>query len=346
MSAQATRPSQAEQVTTAAPQSRDASLTVDSRHGRAQTRASFHAGITLHRPHLDANAAKSQRHELNLTARASLRHTMHAHEGLIVHTPDITDASMKTAHALLADNQQIMTQLVRQMQGILQHQRATTVAHGKPFGQTFDATRTVNQDFRYFTKKRPPNEAPTLAIAVRLDQSASMVDDDRIAHEQAAIFTLTAFCRALDIPLAISGDTADISAREATSIYTYKTFADDYDTALLRLADLKAFNNNRDGSALRILLDQLADRPEQTKLLLNLSDGQPRALPNYTGALAKADLQDVVKLATSRGCTLLSAALGDDAATLKEIYGADHFLDFTDLHKLPTNLVHTVMRFI
>ena len=69
-------------------------------------------------------------------------------------------------------------------------------------------------------------------------------------------------------------------------------------------------------------------------------------MPNYTGDLAKNDLQHVVHEAEREGIVVLSAALGDDAETLKDIYGNQRFLDFTDLNKLATNLVHVVMRFV
>lgn len=325
---------------------RDASLDVTSTIGTEQQEESFHEGETLSMPVIDTDAAKQTRKTLNQSARESLKNTIHAREGLIVHVPKITPADVKLANEKLQSNRLITDQLVRQMREILQNEHASDVAKGKVFGQQFDASKVVNQDFGYFTKKRTPDEDPSLAIAIRVDQSASMVEDNRIKHEQTALFALTAFCRDLNIPLTINGDTADVSERERTSIYAYKEFNEDYDTALLRLTTIKALNNNRDGSALKILADKLAVRTEQTKLLINLSDGQPKAMPNYTGDLAKDDLQQIVHEAEREGIVVLSAALGDDAATLKEIYGNQRFLDFTDLNRLATNLVHIVMRFV
>ncbi len=325
---------------------RDTSLDVTSTTGTTQQDESFHDGETLTMPVIDADVAKQERKALNQSARESLKNTIHAREGLIVHVPKITSKDVKAANQQLQSTHLITDQLVRQMREILQNEHASDVAKGKVFGQQFDASKVVNQDFGYFTKKRTPDEDPSLAIAVRVDQSASMVEDDRIKHEQTAIFALTAFCQELNIPLTINGDTADVSERERTSIYAYKEFDDDYDTTLLRLTTIKALNNNRDGSALKILADKLAKRTEQTKLLINLSDGQPKAMPNYTGDLAKNDLQQVVHEAEREGIVVLSAALGDDADTLKDIYGNQRFLDFTDLNQLATNLVHVVMRFV
>ena len=43
---------------------------------------------------------------------------------------------------------------------------------------------------------------------------------------------------------------------------------------------MKPRQNNRDGAVLRVLAEKLAHQPATTKLLLNISDGQPKALPD------------------------------------------------------------------
>ena len=58
---------------------------------------------------------------------------------------------------------------------------------------------------------------------------------------------------------------------------------------------LQPRQNNRDGAVLRVLAEKLSQQSATTKLLLTISDGQPKAMPDYTGNKAKADIQAVIK---------------------------------------------------
>ena len=49
------------------------------------------------------------------------------------------------------------------------------------------------------------------------------------------------------------------------------------------------------GAVLRVLAEKLSQQSATTKLLLTISDGQPKAMPDYTGNKAKADIQAVIK---------------------------------------------------
>ena len=57
-----------------------------------------------------------------------------------------------------------------------------------------------------------------------------------------------------------------------------------------RLMDMIDRNGNRDGAALRFVAEHLAKRPENRKLLILISDGQP-ADTGYRGTEAEADLR-------------------------------------------------------
>lgn len=50
--------------------------------------------------------------------------------------------------------------------------------------------------------------------------------------------------------------------------------------------NIQARSNNRDGMALRIISDRLLNAPQRTKLIISISDGQPKAMPDYSGEKA------------------------------------------------------------
>ena len=65
--------------------------------------------------------------------------------------------------------------------------------------------------------------------------------------------------------------------------FAYKEFNEGFEFVPEKLMTMKPRQNNRDGAVLRVLAEKLAHQLATTKLLLNISDGQPKALPDYTG---------------------------------------------------------------
>ena len=108
--------------------------------------------------------------------------------------------------------------------------------------------------------------------------------------------------------------------------------------------DNRARNNNRDGAPMRYVAEQLVARPEQVKILILVSDGQP-ADYGYMGTAAEEDLRGIRKEYQRKGVLFVAAAIGDDKQNIERIYG-DSFMDITDLQQLPVKLTSVVKRHI
>lgn len=118
----------------------------------------------------------------------------------------------------------------------------------------------------------------------------------------------------------------------------------------MKLSASKVFDlsisNNRDGMALRILAERLLKAPQKTKLLISLSDGQPKAIPDYTGQAAMNDMKELMCEYRRRGILFLAAAIGQDKETICDIYGHERFMDITDLKMLPAQLVQVIAKYL
>lgn len=110
------------------------------------------------------------------------------------------------------------------------------------------------------------------------------------------------------------------------------------------MMDISARGSNRDGAALRFVADQLSKRPEQIKLLILVSDGQP-ADYGYSGSAAEEDMRGIKQEYQRKGVLLIAAAIGSDKENIERIYG-DSYLDITDLTQLPVKLTNIVKRHI
>ncbi|WP_430609078.1 AAA family ATPase [Enterococcus sp. DIV0876] len=289
---------------------------------------------------------KEKKAKASKTARDALKESIHAKEGLIVHRPAVDLNLRKPAQDLLKPLHSMIDALVKQTQELLENERGADYSKGQYTGTRFDASKIVYQDLRTFDKKNPPNETPSLAVAVRIDESGSMIREERIKYAQQAVLALTAFAEQVNIPLMIYGDTADASPREKTSLFAYKEFDEGFDFVQEKLMTMKPRQNNRDGAALRVLADRVSQQSATTKLLLNISDGQPKALPDYTGEKAKTDIQTVIADYERQGVLFLAAAIGQDKEVIKSIYGPERFIDLSQLQEFPQQLLQLLVRYL
>ena len=289
---------------------------------------------------------KQEKRQLNQAARKLFKDTIHAKEGLIIHRPKATEANQKLAYTLLQEIRPKVAPVVKKLKEILENEESVNFRRGQYTGTRFDASRVAYEDFRTFEKKNPPQDAPSLAIALRIDESGSMVRQGRLEAARKASLAVLEFSRELNLPLMVYGDTADLSSREKTSIYSYKEFSDDYQGVAGKLAGIKPRQNNRDGVPLRILADSLSKEAATTKVLFSISDGQPKAMPDYTGKKAKEDTQQVIADYERQGIIFLAAAIGEDQEIIREIYGEHRFLDITDLQRFPEELVGLLARYL
>lgn len=288
---------------------------------------------------------KEIKKQLNKEARQIMKETIHEKEGLIVHRPAFQGKTPK-ARELHMQVMPIVESLSRQILELLDNEQTETYQKGKYEGQRFNASKVAYGDLRNFDKKNPPHEQPSLAVAVRIDESGSMIRDDRIEAAKKAAIAIAEFSKKVDIPLLIYGDTADRSSREKTSLFSYKEFEDGFQWLNEKLVTMKPRQNNRDGAALRLAAEKLNRQSATTKLLLNISDGQPKALPDYTGKKAKEDIQSVLKEYERQGILFVSAAIGQDKEEIKSIYGESRFVDITDLNEFPKQMIQLIARYL
>ncbi len=289
--------------------------------------------------------AKEIKRELTKEARQIMKGTMHEKEGLIVHRPKF-ELKAQEAEQIRQQVLPIVETLSRQILDLLENDESTTYQKGKYEGQRFNASRVAYNDLGYFDKKNPPHEQPSLAVALRIDESGSMIRDERIEAAKKAAIAIAEFAKRVNIPLMIYGDTADVSTREKTSIFSYKEFSDDFQWLDEKLVTMKPRQNNRDGASLRLIANKLSQEVATTKLLISISDGQPKALPDYTGKKAREDIQSVLSEYDRQGVIFVAAAIGQDQKEIKEIYGENRFIDMTDINELPQQLIQLIARYL
>lgn len=286
------------------------------------------------------------RRRLNQEAREAVKGSVHEKVGMIVHRPESTPEQRREYREMASALMPVIQELTRKTEPLLEHETAAEFAKNRVYGSRFHAERTAAPDFRYFSKKNPPDENPSLAVALRVDQSASMNAFGRLEAAKEAAVAVCEFCEACGIPVLIYGDTADRSPRERMSMYAYLDWEEPALNDKHAIMSMRGISSNRDGMSLRVLSEKLVKAPQETKLLISLSDGQPKAMPDYTGSCAAEDMKRTIREYSRKGVVFLAAAIGQDKDAICEIYGQERFIDIGDLRQLPLRLVQIIARYL
>ncbi|SDD57192.1 Cobalamin biosynthesis protein CobT VWA domain-containing protein [Paenibacillus sp. UNCCL117] len=292
----------------------------------------------------DAQRERDFRKKLNQEAREAVTDSIHKKVRLIVHRPGYNDEDQREYTRLSRELMPVIRDIVRKTLPLLEHETASEFARNHYFGSKFQADSLAYRDFRYFARKRPPTENPSLAVGLRVDESASMSAHGRLEAAKRAVIAVYEFCRMCDIPVLIYGDTADVSRLEQMSVFAYADYDKPDPGDKYRLMGIRARSNNRDGMALRIMAERLAASPRQTRLLISMSDGQPKALEDYTGNRAAEDIRQTIAEFERKGVSFIAAAIGQDKEVIRHIYGQERCLDLTRLSGLPAELVRMIAR--
>ena len=251
--------------------------------------------------------------------------------------PEMVTQYNAIAGPLLAISKQLQKSLLRQ----LRDQQRGGKQTGLLMGRRLDAHALFRSDGKVFTKNALPIQPPEMAVGLLLDESGSMASCDRATYARASAIILYDFCQALHVPVMVYGHS---TGSKGVELYSYSEFDAIDREDKYRLVDISARGSNRDGAALRFVAERLSHRPEELKLLILVSDGQP-ADTGYYGTAAEEDLRGIQQEYRRKGILFVAAAIGDDKENIERIYG-DSFLDITDLNQLPVKLTQVVKRFL
>ena len=284
--------------------------------------------------------------ELNELASAVSYGDIHDGVDKVVHRiKEVDDEFKEQYHSISGPLLHISKQLQRSVSQQLKDKRTGGKQTGLLMGRRLNAHALPRNDGRVFYKNALPNETPELTVGLLLDESGSMCFGDRATYARATAIILYDFCRSLGIPVMVYGHSSGSGrSNHSVDLYSYAEFDDIDGNDKYRLMDISARSGNRDGAALRFVAEQLSKRPEEVKILILVSDGQPADL-GYVGSAAEEDLRGVKSEYAKNGILFVAAAIGDDKENIERIYG-DSYLDITNLNKLPVSLTNVIKRYI
>lgn len=278
--------------------------------------------------------------ELNDVAQSISYGDVHAGVDICVNRISTVDEELVEQYnaisgPLLDISRQLQKSLLQQLKDKQRGGKQT----GLMMGRRIDAHAICRNDGKVFYKNALPNEIPQMSVGLLLDESGSMCSCDRCTYARSSAIILYDFCKALHIPVTVYGHS---TSGNSVELYSYAEFESIDNDDKYRMMDIAARGSNRDGAALRFVAEQLVKRPEEVKILILVSDGQPAA-PGYYGSAAEEDLRGIRQEYRRKGVLFIAAAIGEDKQNIERIYG-DSFMDITDLNQLPVKLTAAVKR--
>ncbi|NIP71688.1 MAG: VWA domain-containing protein [Gammaproteobacteria bacterium] len=201
-------------------------------------------------------------------------------------------------------------------------------------GQTPDPRINI----RYLRKTRD------LAVVVLLDLSEStnemLPGTDRpvvqLAREATALLAWA--IDGIGDPFAVHGFASD--GRHDVQYFRFKDFEQPYDdTARARIAGMQGGLSTRMGGALRHAAEFLKRRPQQKKLILLVSDGEPADIDVRDPQYLRHDTKKAVEELATAGVVTHCLTLDPEADTyVSRIFGANRYTVVDHVQRLPERL--------
>ena len=177
-------------------------------------------------------------------------------------------------------------------------------------------------------------------VCLLIDESGSMYGSKEIAARQTAVLLRESLKNNPLIDLYIYGHSADDLYDGCTELYVYQEPGKKTDN--YSLGSSKAKRENRDGIAIREVVDRVRRKTEHQVLLFVISDGQPSA-SDYRGIYGVTDTKEAVKYAEQKGFTPIQICIEqsyDPASMFK------HFVVLTNISNLASDLGKVVKKAI
>lgn len=213
----------------------------------------------------------------------------------------------------------------------IKSENLTGERRGRYYGKLLDNRRLYRPDLKIFKDKKNPKKEIDCAFYILVDVSGSM-SGIKIESAKRTAVLFAEVCESLNIPLEVVGHST-YGWSESMAIYNFINYGSVDRNQKYSLAKMVPVGCNRDGAAIIYGCERLLKRPEQKKVFLIISDGQPND-GNYYGETAKSDMKHLKNKYSRDGITFVAAAIDSDKDFIKEIYGKN-FLDITNLEEMP-----------
>lgn len=193
-----------------------------------------------------------------------------------------------------------------------------------------EASLIHHNDGKCFSKSKSPEDVPELCVGVLLDQSESTMGEI-INYERLLALTIEDMCRSIEIPAIINGYSGGGGTVRIIS-YVEPNSVDRKNA--LRLTSMRADGGTPTAEALAYILNRLEKRPEPSKILFVVTDGNSNNKAYLPMLLAEAKRNHIM---------VIAAGIGACRQSIHSEF-PENFLDISDMNSMPRNICNIIKR--
>lgn len=237
--------------------------------------------------------------------------------------------------------------LQRRLATILKDREADELERGFYSGSKIFAKDYLKPQKKLFARHNSPTGKPNIRICVLVDESGSMgcqfdsgATRSDFARQKAIL--LHTVLKNLGVCHQIVGHTD--YRFDSLDLYNYV----DYDTIdsndVYRLGSITDREGNRDGAAITHCCEKLLMYPEQKKVLIVISDGEPTEY-GYISKNPLIDTIESVKKYSKKGLEIIGAVMVPTNENFEQIYGKN-LLDCSTPDKFNKTLIKLIQKYV
>ncbi len=198
-------------------------------------------------------------------------------------------------------------------------------------------------DMRMYSKMVFQNRDPAVAFLVDLSSSTNEITEGAIPIldvEKSALLLMAEALSSIGDPFAIFGYSG--FGREQVAFYIAKDLEESWgESQRAKVGSMKWKMENRDGAAIRHVVQKMSTWTQQQRILILLSDGKPLDCGDkyYFDAYAQADTREALNEARMAGITPFCITVdpyGQDYLPL--LYGPNGFVAIENMHRFSEQL--------
>lgn len=257
----------------------------------------------------------------------------------VTRAADVEESNVAAYDEAMKELGPISRDLQRGIARVLKERREGGKRKNLPFGRRLEVSSIVHNDGKYFSRNKLPTESPKLGVALLVDESGSTIGDLIKAATRASL-VIEDFCRELDIPHIISGYTTGGASVNIIS-YAEPGTVDGNDK--YRITGMQARGGTPTKAGLLYMLQRLRKMPVDVRLLIVITDGESGDNSDvkapYTTNPEGKPIRKIVREAKKEGTIIVAAGIGSDREKVCNEFGADNFMDITNLDDMPEQLI-------
>lgn len=263
--------------------------------------------------------------------------------GIRIDRPSYAKAnSLKDEYLQIFENVKKYSDLLaKKINNILKSEREVdSPDSGYLMGNIFNAKDVYHNDGKYFSRTIEPDGKLKVVFSILVDESGSMRGRKSEVARKATIM-LENTLRKLNVPFMIAGHTDN---GQDVIIKPYCDFDTNDGLDRYRLADISADWGNIDGAAIKYMGDKLLKRPEEIKVLIVISDGEPAGVSYFHEYSSDEDTKLAVEYYRKKGIKVFGAVV-DEWESVSQIYGQEYSFDARENGALEQTFAKLVKRF-